>query len=171
MTLPFVTIPAPTFYLASRIDVDDVAACDGNRLLIAAAGATPIFLRANTAYRIYRRFQGDHLAYVEAQPQPGVVETSGRRSGCTTEQMLGAPRGSMFVWCNDRLGYPRGLADSLGRKDLMIVGPSWLHESTIRRLDRRSMPTIVVDHATQRTSAMLVAEEFFKAAGFKVITA
>lgn len=94
-----------------------------------------------------------------------------RQSGRTTEQMRSAPRGSMFVWCNDRLDYPRGLADSLGRKDLMIVAPIWLSERTIRSLDRRATPAIVIDHATPSSPARLVAEEYFKATGFKVIAA
>lgn len=51
---------------------------------------------------------------------------SGRGSRRTTAAMLSAPMGCVFIWCNDRLEYPKRLAKSLGRSDLKIVSPFWL---------------------------------------------
>jgi len=40
--------------------------------------------------------------------------------------MLDAPRGTVFVWVNHHLDYPRSLARHLDREDLTIVSPGWL---------------------------------------------
>ena len=57
--------------------------------------------------------------------------------------MLAAPHGAVYVWPNQKLLYPRQLAESLGRDDLVIVGPSWLDAR--RALGRQRVLT-VVDH-------------------------
>ena len=43
-----------------------------------------------------------------------------RGTGRTTEQMEAAPKGAVFVWVNSYLSYPKHLAVSLGRQDLLI---------------------------------------------------
>lgn len=77
------------------------------------------------------------------------VETTFRQTGRTTKQMQDAPVGSVFIWCNNRLGYPKMLAHELGREDLKIVGPSWL---TDRRYQGLRVPAILLDHALVCTS-------------------
>ncbi len=47
---------------------------------------------------------------------------SDRQTGRTAKQMLEAPRGATFVWCNDKTQYARSLARHLGRGDLRIMG-------------------------------------------------
>lgn len=66
-----------------------------------------------------------------------------RQSGITTRAMLAAPHGAVYVWPNQKLLYPRQLAEFLKRDDLVIVGPSWLDAR--RALGRQPMLT-VVDH-------------------------
>lgn len=67
-----------------------------------------------------------------------------RGSGRTTEQMLAAPNGSWYVWCNNRLDYPRLLAANLRRNDLHIVSPGYFHDESCLQGSSRY---IVVDHA------------------------
>jgi len=47
-----------------------------------------------------------------------------RGTGKTTDQIREAPKGAIFVWCNDYTGYVRDIAKSLGRDDLKIIGLS-----------------------------------------------
>lgn len=66
-----------------------------------------------------------------------------RQTGRTTKQMLHAPQGAHFVWCNEVLGYARHLARRLNRADLKI------HPLSDLGTDRlRGLPTdlIVADH-------------------------
>jgi hypothetical protein len=67
-----------------------------------------------------------------------------RQTGRTTKQMLAAPPGAVYVWCNTSLGYPRNLARALCRHDLVVVGPNWLNTSM-----RGMSPDthVVFDHA------------------------
>lgn len=67
-----------------------------------------------------------------------------RGTGKTTEQMLNAPKGALFVWCNDNLTYPIGLAIKLNRGDLEIVSPAWMNDY---RYIGRSFTGVVADHA------------------------
>jgi hypothetical protein len=46
--------------------------------------------------------------------------------GRTSQQLLNAPRGAVFVWCTNNLAYIRALALHHGRTDLMLVGKSEL---------------------------------------------
>lgn len=64
-----------------------------------------------------------------------------RGTGRTSKQMLEAPIGATFVWCNHHLEYPRLLATSLGRNDLRIIPPP--------RDDNqlRGVASVVYDHA------------------------
>jgi hypothetical protein len=63
-----------------------------------------------------------------------------RGTGRTTRQMLDAPKGALYVWCNKHLDYPRALARHLGRADLVVVSPSY---------ERRgySSALVILDHA------------------------
>ena len=66
-----------------------------------------------------------------------------RGTGATTQQMQDAPKGAVFVWCNNRLEYPRALARKIGRDDLSIVSPYWLE----RGWAGQKFTDLVVDHA------------------------
>lgn len=74
-----------------------------------------------------------------------------RRDGSTTRQMLAAPQGSVFVWVTDHLHYPTDLAKRLGRKDLVIVGPSWLKVGRYQGLELKGL---VLDHAIDLNSGV-----------------
>jgi hypothetical protein len=79
-----------------------------------------------------------------------------RGTGLTTAQMESAPVAAVFIWCNDRLDYPKRLARKIARRDLRIVGPSWLEQGWIGR----RFTGIVLDHALQlseRKQALLMA--------------
>ncbi len=39
----------------------------------------------------------------------------------TKKAMLGAPRGAYYVWPDKAIGFPRALAEEIGRSDLTIV--------------------------------------------------
>ena len=71
-----------------------------------------------------------------------------RGSGRTSEQMLADPQWAVFVWCNEQLIYPRQLAKRLHRRDLRIVGPSWLEDEGWRG---SSFSAVVLDHALRLT--------------------
>lgn len=77
-----------------------------------------------------------------------MIRTDKRRgTGRTTKQMQNAPKGAIYVWVNQHLGWPRDLAASLGRDDLVIVPPSYL--DTIDKLAGRTITGILLDHATK----------------------
>lgn len=75
------------------------------------------------------------------------MEYANRGTGKTTKQMLAAPTHSIFVWCNDRLDYPKRLAREIGRLDLQIVSPRWLEERWLGLM----LTGIVIDHAIELT--------------------
>lgn len=68
---------------------------------------------------------------------------SDRQIGRTTTQMRDAPHRAVFVWCNERLDYPRHLANHIGRDDLRIVSPVWLEEKCRGQI----ITGLVIDHA------------------------
>lgn len=70
-----------------------------------------------------------------------------RRSGRTTDQMVKSPRKTIYIWCNDKLEYPRRLANYLGRGDIRVVPYSWIAESDFRRLKTFDQKDIVWDHS------------------------
>ncbi len=80
-----------------------------------------------------------------------------RLNGKTTRQMQAAPLGAVYVWCNTRLDYPLHLAQYLGRTDLKIVSPNWVHPEKLRGYRQRI--NMVVDHATEWTPHLREAEE------------
>lgn len=70
-----------------------------------------------------------------------------RQTGITTRQMIEAPEGAFYVWCNGNTYYPRRLALHLGRRDLRVVGSDWLMNpgNVFSALD------VVIDHALEPT--------------------
>jgi len=75
-----------------------------------------------------------------------------RGTGRTAKQMLGAPKGAVFIWCNQVLHYPRMLARKHGRSDLLIVAPSWLMDA---RYCGKEFKAIIPDHALILTGDLL----------------
>lgn len=69
-----------------------------------------------------------------------------RGTGRTTKQMKEAPKGAVFIWCNQHIDYPRELARKLGRTDLIIYGPAVFENNGFRLHGVRS---IVIDHAAR----------------------
>lgn len=84
---------------------------------------------------------------------------SDRQTGRTTQQMLEAPRGAVYVWCNSRMAYPRALADHIGRGDLHIMPLSWLCQ---RIALKPGLGGIVLDHAAQPDSEQLAALAYLR---------
>lgn len=80
-----------------------------------------------------------------------VKELITRGVGQTSMQMKAAPIGALFIWHNERLECPRGLAAEVGRTDLLILGPSVL-ENGAERLKGCTFPAIIVDHAGQMSA-------------------
>jgi hypothetical protein len=74
------------------------------------------------------------------------MNPSDRQSGRTTAQMLACPEGAIYVWPNSQLYYPECLKQSLGRRDLEIVTPSWVCPPNLRGATRR---VVAHDHATR----------------------
>ena len=68
--------------------------------------------------------------------------------GHTKHQILTAPAGAWFVWCNQQEKYALHLAHSVGRSDLKVVPASWLTSNEAHRSAHRD--SIVVDHAYER---------------------
>lgn len=68
-----------------------------------------------------------------------------RQSGRTTEQLLSAPQGAIYVWPHHHsLFYPKALAVHVGRADLVFCPAAWL-EHADNFVGRRS--PVVIDHA------------------------
>lgn len=65
-----------------------------------------------------------------------------RGSGRTKTAMMNAPKGAIYLWCNEILDYPIRLAKSIGREDLIIFRPS-----KIESMPRLPVKALVVDHA------------------------
>lgn len=76
-----------------------------------------------------------------------------RGTGTTSRQMIKAPHGAIFVWCNGNVWYPCTLANHLGRQDLQIKPLGWLREDNMRA----STGEIVVDHAAHLSEEAWVA--------------
>lgn len=74
--------------------------------------------------------------------------------------MMSAAPGAIYVWCNDRLEYPKSLAKELGRGDLQIVGADWLKDRWHGRRD-----PVVLDHAFAPTRQTRDALSYFSIKG------
>lgn len=83
-----------------------------------------------------------------------------RRTGRTAEQLNNAPKGAVFVWCNDRIAYPRDLADSLERKDITVRPLSWLQKQYV--IGIRPVH-VIVDHAAELQKGHQDALNYLKA--------
>lgn len=76
------------------------------------------------------------------------AQEEGRGTGRTTSQLRNAAHGAVFIWCNDRLFYPKTLARDLGRGDLVIYGPSVLCNGGTQLMGIPA-PEIILDHAAR----------------------
>lgn len=74
-----------------------------------------------------------------------------RGAGRTTQAMLAAPKDAYYVWCNERLDYPRRLAQHLGRNDLKIIAPADLRY--LRMPLSGGRPAVAVDHFARLSAA------------------
>ena len=54
-----------------------------------------------------------------------------RGTGRTTQQMIAAPHGAVFVWCNSNITYPKMLAQDLRRDDIVVRPLSWLKREKV----------------------------------------
>lgn len=68
-----------------------------------------------------------------------------RGSGRTRSQLDKAPSKAVFVWCNDKLEYPRALAYVVGRGDITVLRSRWLDEPVLQF--SRNVTDVVLDHA------------------------
>ena len=78
-----------------------------------------------------------------------VLEEHERGSGRTTDQMKNAPKGSIFIWCNCHIDYPKKLAKELGRDDLVIIGLDSLNDNGY--FAGRYFTHVAIDHAAALT--------------------
>lgn len=76
-----------------------------------------------------------------------------RASGRTTRQMQEAPRGALYIWPNQDLGYPKSLAKAIQREDLDIQG-AWTLTS-VGRFMGLTFPDIILDHAVRLSSRQI----------------
>jgi hypothetical protein len=90
---------------------------------------------------------------------------SDRQMGRTTKQMLDAPKGAVFVWCNSALTYPKILAHGLKRDDLTVLPLSWLEP---RNVMGRQFAGVVVDHAGHYDNQAHEALYYLRARGVPV---
>jgi len=66
-----------------------------------------------------------------------------RQTGRTTRQLQEAPKGSIFIWINWSIWYPRAIARELGREDIEMVGREWIKSDRWRG---RTFSGVIVDH-------------------------
>lgn len=78
-----------------------------------------------------------------------------RGSGRTHRQMLEAPHGATFVWCNNHPESARHIVANADRRDLKIVPLCWLDDLSWIR----GVAHVVFDHDCPRTSRVLEAIE------------
>lgn len=71
-----------------------------------------------------------------------------RGMGRTSKQLEQMPKRGLFVWCNDRLDYPKNLCRHLGRQDIQIISPTQLCQERCAGL---IFSAVVVDHALRLT--------------------
>jgi hypothetical protein len=90
---------------------------------------------------------------------------SDRQTGRTTQQMLDAPVGAVFVWCNSAVLYPKILAHGLQRDDLVVRPLSWLER---RNVMGRTFPGVVVDHAAHYSAEAQEALRYLRIRGTPV---
>jgi hypothetical protein len=76
------------------------------------------------------------------------VSFNAHGSGKTTRQILEASMGAVFIWHNACLDYPKQLIKKLGRKDIQVVGPSWLTGNSWRGI---KLSGVIMDHFMKPT--------------------
>lgn len=67
-------------------------------------------------------------------------------TGHTTEQLKATPLGAVYIWPNNDLAYPKQLADSLGRTDIVFGTPGTLSRGNVAYFIARRNG-LVIDHA------------------------
>ncbi len=72
-----------------------------------------------------------------------------RGTGTTIQQLLGAPKGALFIHCNRYTEYPKSLCKRIGREDIKVVGVQVLSDDEYMCLHGEYWPAIIVDHATE----------------------
>lgn len=98
---------------------------------------------ANMTHTQCENCGGINCQYPEYSDDPDPEEI-----GRTTKQMLDAPIGSFFVWCNGMIDYPTALAHHIGRDDLKIKSPEWVTAENLRGI---RYSEIILDHAAYPT--------------------
>lgn len=78
-----------------------------------------------------------------------------RQSGRTTRQIITAPEGAVFVWCNSNTDYPMRIAHRLERTDIKVVSLQWLLNRRFVSADRRQ---VILDHAVVEQAGGKTAE-------------
>jgi len=81
-----------------------------------------------------------------------------RGSGRTSRQILALPEGGIFVCNTEQRRYAVDLARHLGRKDVLIVTPSWILEQRFMGI---RAPAVVCDHACPDTMSTATCMRFF----------
>ena len=89
-----------------------------------------------------------------------------RQTGRTAKQMIDAPVGAVFVWCNERTDYPTKLAKVLGRDDLVVRPLSWLAPRNV--MGMRLQGSVIVDHAARLDRCALQSLAYLCAHGVAV---
>lgn len=72
-----------------------------------------------------------------------------RQTGTTTQQILSAPKDSLFIWCTLTTTYATELCKHLGRTDLTVLDVSVLDYPD--GLKDKKFTSVVVDHAVKAT--------------------
>ena len=67
-----------------------------------------------------------------------------RGSGRTYRQIASAKEHAVFIWCSDMLELPRRIANSLNRKDILILGSSSLHSPD--KFRNMEYSEVILDH-------------------------
>lgn len=71
-----------------------------------------------------------------------------RGTGRTKAQMMEAPEGAIFIWCNGHTDYPKRLAKMAGREDLRIEPKEFFEGNRHSGTDK----PLILDHAYYWTS-------------------
>ena len=75
------------------------------------------------------------------------MEKDYRCTGRTTRQIESMPFGGVFVWVSEDTQYPQTLCTKLGRRDVKVVGPSWL---TGNRWQGLELMGLSLDHEAEK---------------------
>jgi hypothetical protein len=78
--------------------------------------------------------------------------TTSSAEGRTSRQLQDAPQGALFVWCNERISYPKGLARFLKREDIEVLPLSAL---SFVGMCNRCPSVVIVDHAANLSAEAL----------------